>query len=149
MSDISTAISAPLQQDCSCSLAVQRRIFSCLGSEGPQTVVFLAELSYTELPGVDLSSLLTSWVTSTPPISVASTQLQVDPTCPVVITSLEPEACSAPTPTDSPANQPIDVTVIAIAVGVAVLFVVLIIIAIVIVAILFCRKQSIAKYRYI
>ncbi len=48
-------------------------------------MVFLGELSYTALPGVDMPSLLISWVTSTPYIVVASTQLQVDPTCLVVI----------------------------------------------------------------
>ena len=58
-----------------------------------QSVVFIAELSYTALPGVDMPSLLTSWVTSNPHIIVASTQLQVDPTCPVVIDSLQPKSC--------------------------------------------------------
>ena len=137
LSDISAALSVSLQQDCSCSLAVQQSLFSCLGTEDSQTVVFLARLSYTALPGVDLPSFLTTWVGSTPPITVASTQLQVDTTCPVVIDSLEPGGCNvnsptdAPTdpPTDTPANPSPDVSVIAAAAGgsVAVLLVVLII----------------------
>ena len=105
LSDISTAVSVPLQRDCSCSLSVQRRTFSCLGTADSQTVVFLAELSYTALPAVDVSSLLTSWVASTPPITVASTQLQVDTTCPVVIDSLEPQGC-APTTAAPPSVTP-------------------------------------------
>ena len=86
-------------------------------------MVFLARLSYTALPGVDLPSLLTTWVGSTPPITVASTQLQVDTTCPVVIGSLEPESCVINTP-------PPDVSVIAAAAGgsVAVFLIVLIIV---------------------
>ena len=123
LSDISAALSVSLQQDCSCSLVVQESLFSCLGTEDSQTVVFLARLSYTALPGVDLPSLLTAWVGSTPPISVASTQLQVDTTCPVVIDSLEPESCVINTP-------PPDVSVIAAAAGgsVAVFLIVLIIV---------------------
>ena len=123
LSDISAALSVSLQQDCSCSLVVQESLFSCLGTEDSQTVVFLARLSYTALPGVDLPSLLTAWVGSTPPITVASTQLQVDTTCPVVIGSLEPESCVINTP-------PPDVSVIAAAAGgsVAVFLIVLIIV---------------------
>ena len=156
LSDISTALSVPLQRDCSCSLSVLSHVFSCLGTEDSQTVVFLAELLYTALPGSDdLSSLLTSWVASTPPITVASTQLQVDATCPVVIDSLAPQGCSVPPPIDPPTDPPTgppsaphtDVTVIAVAVGVAVLVMVIIIVAIVMVVTCFCRKQS--KYRYV
>ena len=64
--DVSAALSTPLQRDCSCSLSVQQSLFSCLGTADSQTVVVLAELSYTALPGMDLSSLLASWVASTP-----------------------------------------------------------------------------------
>ena len=137
LSDISAALSVSLQQDCSCSLAVQQSLFSCLGTEDSQTVVFLARLSYTALPGVDLPSLLTAWVGSTPPISVASTQLQVDTTCPVVIGSLEPESCVINTP-------PPDVSVIAAAAGgsVAVFLIVLIIVvAVVIVGSVYFKRS--------
>ena len=65
----------------------------------------------------DLSTLLTSWVASTPPITVASTQLQVDTTCPVVIDALEADACSVDPPTDLPTN----VTMITILVDFVVL----------------------------
>ena len=142
LSDISAALSVSLQQDCSCSLAVQQSLFSCLGTEDSQTVVFLARLSYTALPGVDLPSLLTAWVGSTPPITVASTQLQVDTTCPVVIDSLEPERCVITDP--SP-----DVSVIAAAAGgsVAVLVALIIAVAMVIVgSVLYKRCRS--RYAY-
>ena len=174
LSDISATLSVSLQQDCSCSLSVQQSLFSCLGTEDSQTVVFLARLSYTAPPGVDLPSLLTTWVGSTPPITVASTQLQVDTTCPVVIDSLEPDGCNvnsptdAPTdpptdtptdpptdtptdpPTDTPANPSPDVSVIAAAAGgsVAVLLVVLIIaVAVVIVGSVY-YKRSRRRYVY-
>ena len=56
-----------------------------------------------------MPSLLTSWVTSNPHIIVASTQLQVDPTCPVVINSLQPKSCLVAfilPPTDPPTDLP-------------------------------------------
>ena len=156
LSDISAALSVSLQQDCSCSLAVQQSLFSCLGTEDSQTVVFLARLSYTALPGVDLPSLLTTWVGSTPPITVASTQLQVDNTCPMVIDSLEPDGCNVNPPTDPPTNSSTDplnnsasdAIVIAVAVGVVVLLLMIVILAIAIATAVMvcCRKCS--KYRY-
>ena len=146
--DISKALSAALEQDCSCSLSVQRHEFSCQNTANSQTVVFLANLSYNILPGVDVPSLLTSWVASDPAITVNFIQLQVNTTCPVVITSLKSESCSvyvAP-PTDPPTDS--DVTVIAAATGVIVfLVVVTIVVAIVIAVAVVCKKQS--KYRYV
>ena len=162
LSDISAALSVPLQRQCSCSLSVQQSFFSCFGTTDSQTVVFLTELSYTALPGVDMPSLLTSWVTSTPYITVASTQMQVDTTCPVVIDNLEPESCfsasvapstdpstdpSTNTPTDPPTDPSTEVTVIVAAVIVVLLVVMTATVAIVIVVAVFCRKQS--KYRYV
>ena len=147
LSNISAALSVPLQQQCSCSLSVQQSYFSCANNTDSQTVVFLAQLSYTALPGVDMPSLLTSWVNSTPYITVASTQLQVDTTCPVVINSLEPESCpvtSVAPPTESPTET---VTVIVTIFGIVILIVVTAIVAIVIAVVVCCRKQS--KNRYV
>ena len=141
LSDISAALSVSLQQDCSCSLAVQQSLFSCLGTEDSQTVVFLARLSYTALPRVDLPSLLTTWVGSTPPITVASTQLQVDTTCPVVIGSLEPKSCIITAP-------PPDVSVIAAAAGGSVAVLVVLIIAVAMVIGLVYFKRSRSRYVY-
>ena len=164
LSDISAALSVPLQQQCGCSSSVQQSFFSCLGTTDSQTVVFLAQLSYS-FGAVDMPSLLTSWVTATPYVIVDSTQLQVDPTCPVLIDSLQPERCPVasvlpPTgqstvpsadPSSNPAtDSPTDATVIVIVVAVAVvvlLVMVTTIVAIVIAVIVFCRKQS--KYRYV
>ena len=145
LSDISSALSTLLQQQCGCSLSVQQSLFSCLGTTDSQTVVFLAQLSYTALPGVDMPSLLTSWVASSPYIAVASTQLQVDTKCPVVIDSLEPESCPVAS-VAPPTNLPTDVTVIAVAVCVIVLTVVVAIVITVMIVV--CRKQSrnIKKY---
>ena len=147
LSDISATLSVPLQQQCGCSLSVQQSHFSCANTTYLQTVVFLAQLSYTALPGVDMPSLLTSWVTSTPHITVASTQLQVDPTCPVVINSLEPESCpvtSVAPPTESPTET---VTVIVTVCGIVILLVVTSIVVIVIAVVVCCRKRS--KHRYV
>ena len=130
---------------------MQRSLFSCLGTEDSETVVYIAELSYTVIPGVvDVPSLLTSWVDSGPAIIVNSIQLQVDTTCPVVIDSLEPQSCSTtpPTPpTDTPTDPPTDVTVIAVVTCVILLLVVVTIVAAIVVAVVvFCRKQSKNKY---
>ena len=152
LSDIWSALSNLISQDCSCSFALQQHFFSCLGSEDSETVVYIAELSYTVIPGVvDVPSLLTSWVDSGPAIIVNSIQLQVDTTCPVVIDSLKPESCilAPPTPpTDTPTDLPADVTVIAVVTCVILLLVVVTIVAAVVVAVaVFRRKQS--KYKYV
>ena len=159
LSEISAALSVPLQQRCSCSLSVQRHFFSCLGTTDSETVVFLAELSYIAHPAVDVPFLLTSWVTSTPHIVVTSTQLQVDTTCPVVINSLEPKNCpvASVTPptgpsTDSsvypPTNPPTDVTVVAAAVCIVVILVVVAIIIAIVMAVAFLNRKW-SKYRYV
>ena len=155
LSDIWAALSDSIRQDCSCSLSVQRSLFSCLGTEDSETVVYIAELSYTVIPGVvDVPSLLTSWVDSGPTIIVNSIQLQVDTTCPVVIDSLKPESCivAPPTPstppTDTPTDPPANVTVIAVVTCVILLLVVVTIVAAIVVAVaVFRRKQS--KYKYV
>ena len=121
------------------SLSVQQSLFSCLSTTGSQTVVFLAQFSYTALPGVDMPSLLTS-----PYIVVTSTQLQVDTTCPVVMDSLKPESCPAASPAP-PTDPPTNVTVVAVCVIIT--LVVTIIVAIVTAVILLCRKQQ--KYKYV
>ena len=144
LSDIRTALSNPIRQDCKCSVSVEQHFFSCLGTEDSETVVYIAELSYTVIPGVvDVPSLLTSWVDSGPAIIVNSIQLQVDTTCPVVIDSLEPQSCST-----APADPPADVTVIAVVTCVILLLVVVTIVAAVVVAVaVFRRKRS--KYKYV
>ena len=143
LSDISTALSVPLQRDCSCSFAVQRRTFSCLGTEDSQTVVFLAELLYVVLPGgMDVPSLITSWVKNTRSIRVSSIQLQVDSRCPVVIDSLYTESCTiAP-----PAALPTDVTVITVSIVVVGIVILIITVAIVTAVAVYCKRQS--NYRY-
>ena len=149
MTDISAALSVSLRQDCSCSLVVQQSLFSCFGTEDSQTVVFLARLSYTALPGANLPSLLTAWVGSAPLITVASTQLQVDTTCPVVIDSLEPNGCNVNSTTDAPTDPSPEVSVIAAtaAGSVAVLVVLIIAVAMVIVGSVYF-KRSRSRYVY-
>ena len=158
--DVSAALSVALQQQCNSSLSVQQSFFSYFGTTDSQTVVFLAKLSYTALPGEDMPSLLISWVTSIPYITVVSTPIQVDTTCPVVIDSLEPESClsasvapptdpsanpSTDPPTDPPTDPSKEVTVIVAAIVVVLLVVTTATVAIVIAVAVFCRKQS--KYR--
>ena len=102
LSDISAALSVSLQRECSCPLSVQQSIFSCLGTDDSRAAVFLAELSYTALPGaVNVPSLLDTWVASTPRITVASTQLQVDMACSVQVNSSDGQSC-VPTTTTAP-----------------------------------------------
>ena len=125
---ISDAVSVRLQTDCSCSVAIRNPVFSCANTADSKAVVFLAELQAE----VDVPSLLTSWVSSGPVITVNSIQLQVDTTCPVVIDSMQAQSCSVAPPTD----------VIAAAVGVSILVVVIIIVVIVTALVVLCRKRS-------
>ena len=142
LSEISAALSVSVGLLCNCSLSVQRHFFSCLGTTDSQTVVFLAELSYIAHPSVDMPTLLTSWLDSTPHIIVASAQLQVDSTCPVVIDSMEPESCAVAQPTDLPTV--IIATVVACVIA---LLVVAITVAVVIAVVVCCKKRS--TYRYV
>ncbi len=137
LSEISAALSVSVGLLCNCSLSAQRRFFSCFGTTDSQTVVFLAELSYIAHPSVDMPSLLISWLKSTPHIIVASAQLQVDSTCPIVIDSMEPESCDVAQPTDLPTG--IIATVVACVIA---LLVVAISVAIVIAVVVCCKKQS-------
>ena len=113
---MSDAVSVRLQTDCSCSVAVRNPVFSCANTADSKTVVFLAELQYSAPAEVDVPSLLTSWVSSGPVITVNSIQLQVNTTSPVVIDSMQAQSYSEAPPTD----------VIAAAVGVSILVVVII-----------------------
>ena len=54
--DISAALSVSLQQQGGCFFSVQQSFFSCLITSDSQTVVFLAELSYS-FRAVDRPSL--------------------------------------------------------------------------------------------
>ena len=150
LSEISASLSVLLQQNCVCPLSIEQRFFSCLGTSDSQTVVFLAQLSYVELPGgMNIPSLITSWVTSSRAILVNSIQLQVDTNCPVVIDSLNSKSCTDPSidpPTNPPTNPPTDFTVITIAVCVAILLVVIVLVAAVVAVVVLRRKWS--KYRY-
>ena len=133
---------------------MQQSLFSCLGAQDSETVVYLAVLNYTILPGVvDVPSLLSSWVDSGPAIRVNFIQLQVDTTCPVAIDSLKPESCTVVSPgppTDTPTDPPTDVTVTAVVVCVILLLVVVAIVAAIVIAVVvFRRKQSKSKYRYV
>ena len=73
-------------------------------------MLFLGELSCNVLPGgIDVPSLITSWVKNTRSSTVSSIQLQVDSICPVVSDSFNSESCTV-APPDAP---PTGVTVIA------------------------------------
>ena len=144
LSDIWTALSDSIKQDCSCPFTLQQHFFSCLSTEDSETVVYLAQLSYTILPGVvDVPSLLTSWVDSGPAIVVNSIQLQVDTTCPVAIDPFEPQSCSI-----APSDPPTDVTLTAVVVCVILLLIVVTIVAATVIAVLVYRRKH-SKYRYV
>ena len=102
-------------------------------------MVFLAELSYDVLPGgMDVPSLITSWVKNTRSITVSSIQLQVDSTCPVVIDSFNSESCTV--------AQPTDVTVITVSIVVVGIVILIITVAIVTAVVVYCKRQS--RYRF-
>ena len=108
-----------------------------------QTVVFIAQLSYTALSGVYMPFLLTSWVTSTPHITVASTQLQVIPHVLWLLTLRSLKAVLLYTSVAPPIESPTEtVTMIVTICGIVILLVVTAIVAIVIAVVVCCRKQS-------
>ena len=102
------------------------------------TVVFLAELHYTSPAGVDVPSVLASWVSSGPAIAVNSIQLQVDTTCPVVIASLQPQSCSVAPSTD--------VTATAVGVSIAIAAVIITVAIVIVIALLVVFRKRLLRH---
>ena len=97
--DIVSAVVQSVQGDCSCNFTeanIQNFEFSCRSIEN--TVVFRAEIVYTAF-GEDLYTadvlvaLVSTWAQSGTSISVDSTRLDVDPSCPTQLESFQAGDC--------------------------------------------------------
>ena len=98
--DIVSSVVQSVQGDCSCNFTetnIRNNEFSCRSTEN--TAVFRAEIVYTAF-GEDpytadgLVTVVSAWVQSgTTSISVASTRLDVDPSCPTQLESFQAGDC--------------------------------------------------------
>ena len=97
--DIVSAVVLSIQKDCSCNFTetnIPNFEFSCRTIEN--TVVFRAEIVYTAF-GEDpytadgLVTLVSTWAQSGTSISVDSTRLDVDPSCPTQLESFQAGDC--------------------------------------------------------
>jgi len=97
--DIVSAVVQSVEGDCSCETNITNFEFSCRSIEN--TVVFRAEIVYTAFgedpyTADDLVVLVSTWAqsgTASILISVDSTRLDVDPSCPTQLESFEAGDC--------------------------------------------------------
>jgi len=96
--DIVSAVVQSVQEDCSCNFTgtnIQNFEFSCRSIEN--TVVFRAEIVYTTFgdpyTADGLVALVSTWAQSGTSISVDSTRLDVDPSCPTQLESFQAGDC--------------------------------------------------------
>ena len=152
--DIVSAVVKSVQRDCSCNFTeanIPSFEFSCRSVEN--TVVFRAEIIYTAF-GVDpytadgLVALVSTWAQSgTTSISVDSTRLDVDPSCPTQLQSFEAGDCESETVTGEPAASGVNVAVLGGAIGTVIVLLILVIAVLVVVTLLH-RTRKRKKFRY-
>jgi len=149
--DVVSAVVQSVQGDCSCNFTeanIPNFEFSCRSIEN--TVVFRAEIVYTAF-GEDpytadvLVALVSTWAQSGTSISVASTRLDVDPSCPAQLESLEAGDCESETVTGEPGGT--SVAAVGGAVG-AVCVLLMLVITVLVVVILLQRTRKWKKFRY-
>ena len=145
--DIVSAVVQTVQRDCSCNFTdtnIPNPEFSCRSIEN--TVVFRAEIVYTNFgegpyTADSLVALVSAWAQSgTTSISVDSTRLDVDPSCPTQLESLEAGDCESAV-TGEPGS--INVAALGGAIGaVCVLLIVVSTVLVVIILVQRTRKQK-------
>jgi len=98
--DIVSGVVQSVQEDCSCNFTgtnIQNFEFSCRSIEN--TVVFRAEIVYTAFgdpyTADGLVALVSTWAQSGTSISVDSTRLDVDSSCPTQLESFEAGDCES------------------------------------------------------
>jgi len=151
--DIVSAVVQSVQEDCSCDFTetnLPNFEFSCRSIEN--TVVFRAEIVYTAF-GEDphtadgLVTLVSTWAQSGTSISVDSTRLDVDPSCPTQLESFEAGDCESETVTGEPAASGVNVAALGGAIGTVIVLLILVI-AVLVVVILLQRTRKHKKFRY-
>jgi len=148
-----SAVVQSVQGDCSCNFTeanIPNFEFSCRSIEN--TVVFRAEIVYTTFgdpyTADGLVALVSTWAQSgTTSISVDSTRLDVDPSCPTQLQSFEAGDCESETVTGEPAASGVNVAVLGGAIGTVIVLLILVIAVLVVVTLLH-RTRKRKKFRY-
>ena len=141
--DIVSAVVQSVQEDCSCNFTgtnIQNFEFSCRSIEN--TVVFRAEIVYTNFgdpyTSDGLVALVSTWAQSgTTSIGVDSTRLDVDPSCPTQLESLEAGDCESETVTGEPGGT----SVATLGGAIGAVCVLLMVIGIIIVVVILVRRR--------
>ena len=153
-------------QECSCNFGIDRESFSCGGSQGSltNTVVFRARVTVQNLASVTRADYVVNsindWVMISPRIAVQGATLDVDNTCPVMLSSFNEADCipttnqltpSPSTTSSGSTSSGFSTTTIIIAgAAMAVLIVLLLVIIIVILCVvLCCRRKGSYRYNYV
>ena len=151
-------------QECSCDFGIDRESFSCGGSQGSltNTVVFRARVTVQNLASVTRADYVVNsindWVMISPRIAVQGATLDVDNTCPVMLSSFNEADCipttnqltPSPSTNGSTSSGFSTTTIIIAGATMAVLIVLLLVIIIVILCVvLCCRRKGSYRYNYV
>ena len=137
LSDISESVRSVMTACSKCNISYTAGpFFSCLGTDSDQTVVYRAQIVYQYIRDSPTNplSLLQSWVSSGPLLTVLQQQLRVNSTCQVE-RSLDTVPQCTP---DPPISPPPTTTIVATA---CVLFVLLVLIVTIVIVLILCIRR--------
>ena len=139
LSDISESVRSVMTACPKCNITYTTGpIFSCLGTDSDQTVVFRAQIFYQYISDSPTNplSLLQSWVYSGPLLTVLQQQLRVNSACQV-----ERSLDTAPQCSPDPPISPPPSSSTAIVATVCVLFVLLVFLVAVVIVLILCIRR--------
>ena len=142
-----------MMTDCpECNIAyTSGPFFSCLGTDSDQTVVFRAQIVYQYIRDSPTNplSLLQSWVSSGPLLTVLQQQLRVNSACQVersldILPQCTPDPSMSPStspPSSTSPPPPMSSSSTVITVTVCVLFVLLIFLVAIVIVLILCIRR--------
>ena len=142
LSDISERVRSVITNCPKCNISYTAEpFFSCLGTDSDQTVVFRAQIVYQYIRNSPTNplSLLQSWVSSGPLLTVFRQQLRVNSACQVQRSLDTTPKCTPPSTSPPPSSS---TAIIVTVVCVTVVFSTIVLVAIVIVLILCIRRRK-------
>jgi len=134
---------------CSCMFKIDGEIFSCRGAQGnfENTVVFRGRVtiqaSASIVTAADVVNNISDWVKSSPSITVGLALLDIDSSCPAMLTSTDSDDCVVVTEQPPPSSSS-DSSSIGIIVGaiIAAVVVILILVITVVVVLVYLRRKG-------
>ena len=148
MDEIKLQVMQAISPRCSCMFNIVDENFSCRESQGnfENTVVFRARVTVQDsaalFPADNVVTDIDDWVESSPSIIVGLATLDIDPSCPAMLPSIDSDDCKIVTESPSPSSS--DSSSIGVIVGavLAVVVVILILVIIVVAVLVYLRRKG-------